>query len=876
MPAYIPTSNINLLDAWNLIDATSFLDAENTSEQTGTGGASSQAFTPGAITVWGFAFKFASVANSAATFTASIQQGGSNVSGTSVTISGTSIPTDGGWVVLKFSSPVTLLAATAYTIRFSSSVASAFTVLRNATVSNLSRALITTTTEVPTTNDQLVIAGHYTGTGDAGSDVTVTLNQTGSAVQFGTTALTQSISIARRGTLRLANASGQSYVMKHRGICQVRGGTLRLGSSGSRLDSTSSFVWTADCVSQADSGWHFHSGTVDIYGADNKAKWTTLEASITSGASKLLTVASTTGFSVGDGVYITTTNGTTRTQDTIATVTAINSSTTMTITSASFAHTGTNDSNGDRRARVVNLTRNVMFAGINTTLPAYIDHTNTAVVNLSYMTFWYLGSTATTTGKRGYDCRPASGGSLNMQYSCFYAGGTTNSLLMNVAPTAAAVPITIQHSTFIRGGASNVNQSTAGASATTIEFCLSAGSVTGHCYVVTGANFIVRNCEAIGTQAGGNIGGFNIGADNTNALPVTGDISNNYIAFCGYGILYSNGSSSRAYLMDNWTFVDCPAGLYFGLNTFFTHKERQRISGWSFTGGGQTQVPLTLLGSGVWDFINCTFNIGAGTWTRFFTLTTSAGNKHDCRFINCTFNNGSLAAMAIQIWNFFQNGNIRFINCTGMPTGNNLVNASDTLFMFEDMVVSSQKHNGTNDSHRAAIRAGFIETDSVIADTGRVRSCRITPASASVKCGSAMQWRIRVTGGTTITPQVRWRKSVVGDGAAYNGNQPRLIIKRNDAVGVSADTVLATATNAANGAWENRSGTSVTFTDEGEVCLYVDCDGTTGWINIDSITVGSESNDMTYWNDGMPVQYLSGGGSSASARNNPFLCQAVG
>lgn len=874
MPAYIPTSNINLLDAWNLIDATSFLDAENTSEQTGTGGASSQAFTPGAITVWGFAFKFVSVANSAATFTASIQQGGSNVSGTSVTISGTSIPTDGGWVVLKFSSPVTLLAATAYTIRFSSSVASAFTVFRNATTSNLSRALITTTTAVPTTNDQLIIAGHYTGTGDAGSDVTVTLDQTGSAVQFGTTALTQSISIARRGTLQLANASGQSYVMKHRGICQVRGGTLRLGSSGSRLDSTSSFVWTADCVSQADSGWHFHSGTVDIYGAANKAKWTTLEASITSGASKLLTVASTTGFSVGDGVYITTTNGTTRTQDTIATVTAINSPTTMTITSASFAHTGTNDSNGDRRARVVNLTRNLMFLGINTTLPAYIDHTNTAVVNLSYMAFWYSGSTATTTGKRGYDCRPASGGSLNMQYSCFYAGGTTNSLLMNVAPTAAAVPITIQHSTFIRGGASNVSQSIAGASATTIEFCLSAGSVTGHCYVVTGANFIVRNCEAIGAQTTGNIGGFNIGADNTNALPVTGDISNNYIAFCNYGMLYSNGSSSRAYLMNNWTIVECPAGLYLGLNQYFTVKERQVFGNWTTYGGSTNGILIGLLGTGPWDFINCTFNLGAGSWTQLLQCSTSAANKHDVRLINCTINNGSLANIVAPS-SFVQNGNFRLINCTGMGSVP-LVTSAQIPYLFEEMVISSQKHNGTNDSHRAAIKQGTVETDTTIKDTGRTRSCRLTPFSASVKCGSAMIWRVRVTGGTTITPQVRWRKSVVGDGAAYNGNQPRLIIKRNDAVGVSADTVLATATNAANGAWENQSGTSVTFTDEGEVCLYVDCDGTTGWINIDSISVGTESNDMTYWNDGMPVQYLSGSGSSGSSRRNPFLSATIG
>lgn len=864
MAVYVPTANINILDAWNLVDATSFLDAENTTQQTSTAPANSNTFTPGAITVWGFGIKFASVTNSGSTFTASIAQAGVDVPGTSVTVSGTSIPGDGGWVVFRFASPVTLLAATTYSIRFSSSIASAFTFFRAASVNQISRFLITTTTAVPTTDDQLIIAGHYTGTGGAGNDVTVTLNQTGSAISFGTTAQTQAISIASRGILQLANGSGQSYVMRHKGICQVRGGILRLGITGSRLDATSTFVWTADVTATANAGWHFHSGAVSAYGASDRDKWTLLTADVTAGVSRLLTVQSTAGFKVGDTVYITTTNATTRSQDTVSTVTAINSATTMTVASTSFAHTGVNDANGDRRARVVNMTRNVMFVGGDATLGAFIDHTNSCAVDLSYVAYWHAGSTAATTGRRGYDCRPLSG-YLNMEYCCFYNAGTTNGILMNMVPGAANVSITIRHSTFIRGQATTFIQGVAGVTATTVEFCLVAGTVLGHAYSVIGANIILRNCEAIGTQAGGNIGGFLVQGDNTNSLPITGDISNNYIAFCLYGMFYSTNTSSRAYLMDNWTFVDCRAGLHMGLATMYTHKERQRISGWSFTGGGQTQVPLTLLGSGVWDFINCTFNLGAGTWTRFFTMTTSAGNKHDCRFINCVFNNGSLTAMAIQSWNFFQNGNVRFINCTGMPAGNNLVNASDTLFMFEDMVISSQRHNGTNDNHRAAIRAGFVETDSVIIDTGRVRSCRMTPASASVKCGMAMFWRVRVTAGTTITPQVRWRKSVVGDGAAYNGNQPRLIIERNDAVGVTADTVLATATNAANGAWENQSGTSITFTDEGEVLLYVDCDGTTGWINIDSITVGAETNDMTYWNDGLPVQYLSGGGGGGGA-----------
>ena len=133
-----------------------------------------------------------------------------------------------------------------------------------------------------------------------------------------------------------------------------------------------------------------------------------------------------------------------------------------------------------------------------------------------------------------------------------------------------------------------------------------------------------------------------------------------------------------------------------------------------------------------------------------------------------------------------------------------------------------------------------------------------------------MFWRVRVTDGGTISPTVTWRKSSSGDGALYGGNQPRLILKRNDAVGIAADVVLATATNAANGAWETIGGTSAAFTDNGEVLLCVDCDGTTGWINIDAITVGSETNDMTFWNDGLPVPYLSGGTSSSGTVGYAF------
>jgi hypothetical protein len=863
MPAYCSIADINLLDAWNLIDSTSFLDSEAASIGVSASALDSPSFTPGAITITAIAIKISIRSSSSGTFTAVLRTGGADVAGTSVTIDNTSIPASGGWVVFKLASDVTLLAATAYTLRLFGSVTSSASVYRDSTANNWSRFLVTTTTATPTTNDQLIVAGNWTGTSGAGNDVTVTIDQTGTPVQFGTTALLQSISIASRGKLKLANSASTAYTMKHRGICQVRGGTLELGTSAARLDATSSFVWTADSVATADSGWQFYSGVVDIYGASDRAKWTTLEADVTAGSSKQLTVASTTGFLVGDTVYLTTTNSTTRTQVDHTTVSSIDSATLMTVASLTYAHTGSNDSNGDRRCRVVNCSRNLTLTGNSVSLGGYIDSNTACVTNMSYVAMWYMGSTASTTGKRGFDIRHGASGSTNLQYCVSYITGTSQGMSYNLTPSAggAGITITIQHCTSVQPGAYGLACNTAGATDVVVEYSLFAGSVAGYSMYVNGANHIVRYCEGIGNQASGNAANMFLAGDNTNFLPVTGDCSGNYLAFGNYAVDIQTGASSRAYTVDDLVIVDCVSGIYLGVAAYYPFKERQVFRGWSIIGGGSIQPPLVSLGSFGYDFIDCTFTKGAGTWTRLINMDARSAGV--LRFIDCVVDNASLTGTLID-QSFVWDGRVKFINCTGMPS--TPAPTSWLPYLSEDAVISSQKHNGSNDDHRAAIKQGFVATDTTIKDTGMTRSARLTPNSATVKTGSAMFWRVRVTGSSTITANVKWRKSVAGDGAAYNGNQPRLVMKRNDAVGIAADVVLATGTNAANGAWETIGGTSASFTDEGEVLLCVDCDGTAGWLNIQEISVGSESNDMTYWNDGLPVQYLSGSsGSSGSA-----------
>lgn len=105
MATYASIADMNFTDAWNLIDSTSFLDAESASSGVGISPLDSSSFTPGAIVLWGMAVKFATRTSSVATFTAVLRTGGADVSGTSVTIDTSSVPADGGWVFLNFRRP---------------------------------------------------------------------------------------------------------------------------------------------------------------------------------------------------------------------------------------------------------------------------------------------------------------------------------------------------------------------------------------------------------------------------------------------------------------------------------------------------------------------------------------------------------------------------------------------------------------------------------------------------------------------------------------------------------------------------------------------------------------------------------------------------
>jgi hypothetical protein len=193
------------------------------------------------------------------------------------------------------------------------------------------------------------------------------------------------------------------------------------------------------------------------------------------------------------------------------------------------------------------------------------------------------------------------------------------------------------------------------------------------------------------------------------------------------------------------------------------------------------------------------------------------GSTHPSGDINCVVNRGLLG--------------INFYNCqfgsTTEVTGLN--NASYNSY------ITSSKHDGVSGQFRTFTPLGVITKDSVIFDStylGLNDSTRLTPTSVASKL--SYDKVVAVPSGRSLKIRVAVRRSVIGDGAAYNGALPQLVVKKNHSIGLLTDTVLATATAASSGAFEFIFGTTPVATDNGAFTFCVTGNGTTGFFNVDS------------------------------------------
>jgi len=217
---------------WGLVDSTTFQGGENTAIQVpqttyGTS-ARTQSLTPGAIEVSGIGVKISAVAASVSG-TISVHLANvsdhSEISGTAVTtnlsdVVATATTTDqaGGWMFFEFASPVTL-PGTAIECEIKKSDNVSFQIWRHdATAGNFSYYLRTTTTQAPTTGDDLIITKEWTSAG-TGTAAVVTMNNIdttdyGSTPTAANSLITPGISICNGGTLSYGTTAATNYNLK--------------------------------------------------------------------------------------------------------------------------------------------------------------------------------------------------------------------------------------------------------------------------------------------------------------------------------------------------------------------------------------------------------------------------------------------------------------------------------------------------------------------------------------------------------------------------------------------------------------------------------------------------------------------------------------
>jgi len=188
-----------------------------------------------------------------------LDQASTTVSGTEVTINTADLPlavtavADGGWIVFKFAAPVTLAAATLYSVKGKTSSASMVN-LHTSSGTNWARMLRTTTQQAPAAADDMHIAGEYTGAGASNSFV-VTMNQTaatdyGSAPSGVNSLITPGVGISSKGTLSWDSSSAANPLLRlSSSLVVYNGGTLNIGTVGTPIPRDSRAILEFDQLS---------------------------------------------------------------------------------------------------------------------------------------------------------------------------------------------------------------------------------------------------------------------------------------------------------------------------------------------------------------------------------------------------------------------------------------------------------------------------------------------------------------------------------------------------------------------------------------------------------------------------------------------------
>lgn len=829
--------NLTAAGTWGAIDATSYSNSESANTALTTAYVESTSFSPGAITIDGIAVKIASRnASPSGTMSIRLAQTAILIAGTEITVNISDLPTctatsgtttpvftaEGGFFFVKFAAPVTLPAG-AITLSAKTSNASQVNLWSTASA-NWSRYLRTTTTGAPAAGDDLIIVGEWTAAATMTAR-TVTMDST-AATDYGsntTTQVTPALAIGKGGTLAFGTSASTNFILQLSGYAAVyNGGTLTQGASGTEIPRNSTATFQFDCVADGDFGLVARNGaSVNMAGLSrtngNNTVITKLAADASAGATSLTTVAST-GWLNGDLVcYAPTSRTPTQFESKALTADAVG--TTLTTAALTNARSGTSPT----QAEVGLLTRNVVMKAVTANVVTFFFIGQTAIINLSFAQFRYLSTNA--SGKIGFNLNTTTG-SFTMDRCSIHDSDSAWIFGVGGAFNNVSITNTVCYNFGVSNSGNNGGVAIPQTSGTwTIDNCMFCGSATTafNCLQLADVGGTLTNCSISGNQSSGNTGGLAI----TDGGGAVGTFANLEIHTNGSIGIFLNAIFSGTFTsVNSWRngsygiYNNASNGTAVGPVRFITSN----IFG-NATAGWTSPTASTLVFYQIYD--NCTFN-GDTTFAQgagFFPGTSSGlilfystamsvvsgiKTKQGTDF-DFTSGAGTLISYLADDSTF--NGTNLFLGTAGLVvTGKPFLQAQNFGLVANDN--RAYIANGTS-------TAGLIQTDTGTVFNAAVspRSMKMSPSATAFKLQSA-PIQIAVNSGQAATVSVQVQKN-----GSYGGNAPRLILKRQDSMGITADAVLATF-SAGSGSWQTLTGTSPVSPQDGVFEFVVDCDGT--------------------------------------------------
>lgn len=745
-----------------------------------------------------------------------------------VTVNASDLPADESWVFFKFGTTLTLDGGTDYRVGVVASSADNALIYRNATAGNWARMVSTTTTGAPAATDTMLIVGEWTGAG-ASSSYTVTMDNTASTTDFGTNSSSgvptqtnsqtfNGIQIGQNGTLTWGTSAATNYYLRLSGhLVAWSGGTYNMGTSGTPCPRDSTMTLQFDSTGDGGSSTYAlcaaAGSTTNVYGQSRTSGKNIVQCKLSADAAvnaTSLTIDTDTGWLDNDEIAIAATTSD-RTQCELGALNGAAGASTLTVDGfagtaggLAFAHSGTSPT----QAEIINLSRNVVIRGNSTSQPTAVrSFVNATAFNIYWCRFSWTGSAAGSNlsaavvsdiqycaffeyGGQGNTFRGATF-SDNVSYSTT-TSGTVLTLDGTVAPT-------LTNNTIIRSGNAGMtlsgagtvpggtfaNNTIVGTASTPFNF-----NITSQAQNITFSNLTVHSCA---------------NSVQVNPTSTTGKT----VTFSGLKIWRNTNIAMFSHvtpvIIDNADIFANALGGISCQNAANLALLNSRISSDS-----TATMPYGLQMSGANSIVkieNTKFSEVTGIYT---------ANTVD---INAGPNSTTFTRPMITL------SNVLLGAATEVAFSANL----DSIGF-----IKSSRHDQTEGAFKSWFSGGVVERDTTIFNTA-APSERLTPISATTKLASGPRL-VAVDDGGTITINAYVRKSATGDGAAYNGNQPRLIVRANPACGITTDTVLDTMT-VGTGTWEQLTGTTAAVDADGALEFYVDCDGTTGWINVDDWSV---------------------------------------